>query len=284
MGEILPPDPPIDATHGPTLAQLVAGPLPDAVLPRLLRLFAEGAFYTAFGMLLALGWGVPAAGVLSIFLSAAALQPRFHELLDENRRLIWERAAGGTTANWITIRSLLAAFLGVFVAYLAIAAVTGAPRIVELLGPALSLGGQDRAGHLHWSFGALVGQRISLVVAFFGVAFVYRSYAALVGLAWSASLWGATPVLIGGGAAGTAAATAALVVPALLDASGLVLSCLAAIYASKGLVKYPVTDPRAVRVLSASALLLAIAVTLGALGALLEVGVATPLLQGLVGR
>lgn len=277
------PDPIPDSSHGPTIAQLVSGPLPDAPVARSLRLFGEGALYTGLGMFLALGWGVPSAGVLSIFLTAAALQPRLHELLDENRHLIWDRGASGAEANWVTTRSLLAAFLGVLATYLALAAITGAPRIIELLGPALHLGHLNGTGaEPDRTFGALAAHRVSLVVAFFGVAFVYRSYAALVGLAWAASVWGATPVVVAGTGVRTVAVAATMLVPALLDAAGIVLGCLAAIYASKGLVKYRVTDPRALRVVRASLLLLALGVALCTLAALLEVGLVRPLVEALL--
>lgn len=272
MGE---PSP--ELSHGPTVAQLFSGPLPAEPWRRGARLFGEAALYTGLGLFLGLGWGAASGGVLSIFLAAAGLLPRFHELLDENRRLIWDDATGGAAANWVTIRSLFAVFAGVFAAYLLIASLTGAERTVDLLGPALRLGRLEAAGaEPVTSFGALVGHRISILVAFFGVAFVYRSYAALTGLVWSGCVWGSAPVVAGGGAGAVALSAAVLVTPAVLDVGGIVLSSLAAIYMSKGLVKYRLTDPRALRVVTASMVLLGLGVGLCLAAGLVEWGLVRP--------
>lgn len=270
-------EPPPQLSHGPSIAQLFSGPLPTEPWRRGVRLFGEAVLYTGLGLFIGLGWGAASGGILSIFLAAAGLLPRLHELLDENRRLIWDRSIGGATANWITIRSLLPVFAGVFAAYLFIGATAGAERTVELLGPALRLGRIEAAGaEPVTSFGALVTHRTSILVAFFGVAFVYRSYAALAGLVWAGCVWGSAPVVAGGGAGAVVLSTAVLITPALLDAGGLTLSALAAIYVSKGLVKYRVTDPRALRVVTASLLLLALGVALCLAAGLVEWGLVRP--------
>jgi hypothetical protein len=249
---------------------------------RLARLWLEAVFFGAVGIFIALGWGLQYGGVLSIFLVAAGLTPRFHQLLEENRDLIWEEQRSGWAANALTARSMLAVFSGILTAYLVVAGVIGAEGIRMVFTPALQVAGATETGQalVRFSrFDALLTHNLSIVVSFFGLAFVYRTYAALVALAFSACVWGSLPVLalsqhrfegLAARIGWITAATLGVIPTLLLEAAALVFGSLSAIYVSKGLVQYNLTDPRQFQVLRASLILLVLAVVAAALSSLTE--------------
>jgi hypothetical protein len=259
--------------HESTLAPLSASRLSPRLLPRVGRLLLEALIYTAVAVFIAVGWGIEQSGALSVFLVAAGISPRFRHILDENSDNIWLEGWSGLRANATTAWSVLAMFLGVLIAYTAVALMLPASQIETVFGFALELAHIEDPTEPTRRFGtfqALALHELTMVVGFFGLAFIYRAYAAVLAIAFDACVWASMLVLTveqrGGEAASLAdlALSMALLLPTLLlDGFALLTACLAGIFLSKGLFRYPLSDPRLGRVLRAGLYLVGVSALIG---------------------
>jgi hypothetical protein len=239
-----------------------------------LGLFAEGAIYTGIGLAFMHASASEQAGVFAIFLAAAALLGPFNTLLTENREAIWDRGEDPRRANRRSVVGVLAMFLGMLIAFAVAALLQGEARSAATFRIALEAANIDRDTILTRRFGSMGGlvlHNVWVLVTIVALAFVYRSYGALLALTWNAALWAVVfcalvqraihstqvPMLA------FAAISAAAVFPHLvLEALAYVTAALAAIFMSKGMAKYGVSDPkfRAVVLASGRLVLAAIAI------------------------
>ncbi len=255
-----------------------------------LRFALVGLASTAASAGLALVFRVPATGVFTVFLSAAALVGPLDHLLVDNRDAIWVHRRSAWAANRRTALCVLALFLGMTTAYVALAALLGRERILTDYHLSLDVARLSGGDVLSARFGdavALFTHNLRVLGAVFALAFVFRTYGALLVLGWNAAVWGIVLTLLVTGAMQhtgqsptlfVAGATLALLPHLLLEAASYVITALSAIFVSKGLVLYGLADPRLLRVARASGVLLIVA--LGALGlaAIVEQGFAPWLL------
>jgi len=271
-----------NAQHSNLFSTLLAGELPRQLGLRAPRLLAEGLLFAAMGLYLANAVGIPQSGFFAIFLTAAGLTGRFNQLLDENRDEIYQRATPSLRVNTVTALSVLMLFLGIFAAFSAAALWWGEDRLRDAFGFALdsaNLGTDSVLTHSFSGLGGMLRHNYVVLATFFALAFVYRAYGALLALSWNACVWAMVlTILVWRGLAATTIAPA-LYLPAaalavlphlLIEAASYVLGALAAIFCSKALLTYRVSEPRFWRVMRAVALLLAAAALGIALGALVE--------------
>jgi hypothetical protein len=234
---------------------------------RLFQLGIEALSFTLVSTYLPVTLGFEEAGLVSLFLIAAALSDRLSLLLEENRRDIWERRVRGWRANRGTAGGILALLCGVFAGYAIVAYLLGESRVAGLFGFALraaALGGETLLERDFGTFSAVLAHNAGVFVVIACLSFVYRAYGAMLALTWNASVWAlviTTLALRGGPSAGLAGfapvvlAVAALAPHLVLEGLAYVAASLAFLFASKGMTTYSGRDPRLRRVLIASTML-----------------------------
>lgn len=202
------------------------------------------------------------AGFVSIFLAAASLSDRLNRLLRENRTAILDLGIPSWRANCWTASCALAMFLGVLTAFAGAAAWAGPEGGIRSFGFALDAANLDQGTLLTRRFsslGELLRHNSLVLCCILLLAFIYRSFGALLALTWNACIWGfvlTVLVVVGIEAAhfstvGFVAISAAALLPHLaLEGMAYVLAALAGIYLSRALFKYHFGDP----ILKASAL------------------------------
>ena len=245
-------------------------------------LFLEAAVFTGVGVYLMLSWEVAQGGVFSIFLAAAALSGRFGRLMRENRDNIWTYGKGSLESNRRTAVNVLMLFMGVASAYCAAVVVVGEARASTSFGFALEVAGLGQDNLLSRRFGDplfLVSHNGRVLFTVFLLAFIYRGYGALLVLAWNASIWGLVlTFLVSRGLAHTDGSPVFFVLVAalavlphlLLEASAYILAALAAVFLSKGVMKYQRRTSQFRDVVRAVAILLVWALGLLVVAALVE--------------
>lgn len=253
---------------------------------RPVQLVVEAVLSTLAAAWIAVTLGVDEPGLVSLFLVAAALSARVGELLEENRRNIWERRIGGWAANRATAGGILALLAGVYAGYSAVACMLGEARVASLFAFALRAAALDGETIFERDFGtfpALVAHNAGVLLVIACLAFVYRAYGTMLALAWNACIWAlviTTLAMRGAASAGTPAvakvglAIAALAPHLVLEGLAYITVSLAFLFASKGLTTYPGGDPRLRRVLAASAMLTVAALVALVLAAAAEVSLA----------
>lgn len=250
--------------------------------PRPLAVGVAGLLFTTTSAALTLAFGLPHAGIFAIFLASAALAAPFSWLLDDNREAIWSRGESAWHANRRTALGVLGLFAGMTTGFVIWSAILGAEGIRAHFGFALDaahISHDDILSRRFGEVGPLFSHNLAVLVACMALAFIYRSYGALLALGWNAAVWGVVlTLLVMRALHGTPVhpvlfvlTAAGAVLPHLLvEAAGYVLGALAAIFLSRGLARYQARDGRFRRVAGAASLLLVVAVVLLWVGALLE--------------
>lgn len=280
-------------THN-ALARFIPGgsPHPES-RPRLLWLGLEGALYTGCALLIAHALLVPQWGFFAVFLAAAGPTGRLDVLLERNRRAIQQREMPPLRANAATAACVLALFLGSFAAFATAALWMGEARLGAGFGFVLELARLGDETLLTRSFSSALPLFINNAMVlglFFALAFIYRSYGALLALSWNACVWGLVLAFLARrGMAHSARPALFILVSALavlphliLEASAYVLGSLGAIFLSKGLLKYAPGQPLFAGVMRAVLALCALALGCLLLGALIEASVPRLILSLLI--
>lgn len=276
-------------TSGPT--QTLLGTLfPPSLSPgagrRYVQLSVEGVLSTLVSTAVPMALVIEEAGFVSLFLVAAALSDRVRQLLDENRRDIWERAISGWDANRATAGGILALFSGVFAGYALIAYFLDERSIGAAFGFALraaAIGGENLLQRDFGTFSSILGHNFGVLLVIALLSFIYRAYGTMLALAWNASLWALVITMLALRAAAdtgmpafasVALAIVALAPHLLLEGLAYITASLAFLFASKGLTTYAGDDPRLRNVLAAAAALTVAACATLALAAAVEVTLA----------
>lgn len=257
-----------------------------------MRLFSEAALIASISVYLPVMLGLEHAGMISVFLVAAALSDRLTLILEENRRDIWEFRRGGWASNRTTATAILLLFLGMFVAYLAIAYTIGESGAQSAFSFTSQLGGNKTASVWDHEFGAfsrILLHNIAVLVAIAFLAFLYRSYGVMLVLAWNACVWGFVFASLTLRSTGVDASTS---LPALVlaymgvlphlvfESTAYVLVSLAFLFGSKALGTYTADDPRLRDVVPAALTLMGLGVVALVLAALAEAYLAPLVLGG----
>lgn len=220
------------------------------------QLMAVSVVMTGIALFLSHAWNLPEKGLVSVFLAAAGLTTRVRYLLDENRDAIWIKQELPRSVNLRTTFSLLAMFLGIFVAFGVGALWLGEAQVRSGFGFIFASAGVGHGTILTREFADFSGilrHNALVMVAFFCLAFVYHAYGGLLTLAWNGCAWAMVlVVLVMRGAAVSDASflwflsvSVAAVLPHLvLEASAYVSAALAAVFLSRALFKYGLAGPR----------------------------------------
>jgi hypothetical protein len=264
----------------------MSGMMPIIVTgPPLLRgasFLLEGLFFGGVALVFAGGVGIPESGSFAIFLAAAGLTGRFNKVLDQNRTDIYAARRPSWRVNGMTAFSVLMMFVGVATAHTIAALWWGEAGLRGAFGFALDAAGLGADTLLTRRFSALgptLFHNYLVLITFFALAFVYRTYGALLALCWNACIWAMVLTLLVGRAAHASAVPPAVFVPVamlavlphlLIEASSYVVGSLAGIFLSKAVMAYTLTEPAFRRVGRAVLTLLAIAAAGIALGGVVE--------------
>lgn len=246
------------------------------------RFLLVGFVYTAIAAILTLLFGLPGAGIFVVFLSAAALAGPLDSILIDNREAIWTTGQRPWKANRRTAACLLALFIGMVIAFAGLAIWLGHAEVIRRFGFIMKAAGLTSGDLLTRDFGemtAVFSHNLGVLTVIGALAFVFRAYGALLGLGWNAAIWGIVlTVLALRGIDGSsmhpalyAAGAALAVLPHLIvEAAAYAIGALAAIFFSRGIVRYGLTDRRLFQVVRACVGLYVTAVLLLLLGAALE--------------
>lgn len=236
--------------------------------PSWLWLVVEGLLLTLVGIQMARLLAGNAAGVVSVFLAAAALTHRAHALLLENRDDIHRHRLAPGVANRRSAGRLTALFAGIAAAYVVATALMGEDGAALRFGfvlEATGIGSDGLAGRRFGEFTGLLLHNLLVLGTFFVLSFLYRAYGALLAVAWNSATWGVALTLLVLRSSSRAedpwlhaALAAAVLLPHLaLEAFAYVLAALAGNFASRAVTRYAPADPLFRRVLRTSVLLVA---------------------------
>ena len=244
--------------------------LPEHGPRRHIILGTEGTVHAALALCLMYALGLPQGGALSIFLIAASLTGRTQALLDENRDNIWVHDKGHWPSNALTATSMLALFLGVLAVSAVATGLLGEQAGVRFFGFLVEearLGNGSLDARVFGGFAAILGHNAAVMATLLVLAFIYRTYGALLALIWNAVVWAfvLTTLLLRSeetGAASMLLSACAIMPHLVMEGAAYIVGALAAIFLSRGLTKYPLTDPRLKPVMVACAKLIALAMAL----------------------
>lgn len=242
-------------TAGSILPGLYEPSLQVPMRQRLPRLWFQAFLYGLVGVYICFVLGLDQAGFISIFFLATSLSDEFNAILRENRHEILEDGVSPRIANAKTAASVLAVFLGIVVVYVLAAVYSGRGGAESMFGfvlDAANLQGDTILSRRFNSFGALLTHNFLVLTCVCLLAFVYRSFGALLALTWNACIWGfVLTVLVWRGIDVTetnafvfAAVSISALLPHLaLEGFAYVLGGLASIYMSRALFKYGLGHP-----------------------------------------
>lgn len=281
-----PPPPP----RSTVFSYLSFDALPDKGVARALLLTVEALIYVGASLVIARFLGVEESGVFSICLSSAVLSPRLMQLLEENRRRIWEIGYKSWKTNILTAGSITAIFLGTIIAYVVAAVWLESADVLRIFRFALHAAGLGTDSILTRRFDGFLpifSHNFIVLWAVVCISFIYRTYGALVAIVWNACVWGLVLTFLvrrglsvtEGSSVGFIATSIGAIFPhLLLEGGAYVVAAMASIFFSQALMKYPVTDERFRIVAFASVRLFTGATALLLLAALFETQLAPWLL------
>ena len=241
----------------------------------------EAALAVLVSSYLAIAFGIPEAGLASIALASAAIVPRVNQIQRLNRDRIWELGYGGWTANSKSIVSGTTLFIAMVIAYTILASLTDRSVLVEhfrfIVGPEVYDNPQLSPERFSHGMTFMVTNFFVLIV-FFILAFVYRGLGTSLALGWNAGVWSVSIVLMvkSGMAASESSAVlpfiaiAALSPHIILEGMAYLSGSLAAIFLSRGITLYKMSDPRLLQVVNAVSVLVFVSIGLVVLAALVE--------------
>lgn len=166
-----------------TLAAILATSETGARRPGTGRLFIESTLFTGVGLIVSRSLGLEPSGVFALFLAAGALGSRAKEILRASER------DGGSRAS----THLLTLFAGISLAYAAATAVRPPEDVVHAFAFALEaadVGSESLLGRPFPGVFPLLGHNLVVLATIMVLSFVYRSFGALVAVAWNAAVWG----------------------------------------------------------------------------------------------
>jgi hypothetical protein len=242
----------------------------------------EATIITVLSVYLIRGLNVREAGLFAVMLASAAMIPKFNTILAINRERIWAEQGSGRRANAKSIISGLSVFVGMFLGFLVVGILTNDTTLEEHFQFILQEAQIDADIVLspeRFSLGpSIFVHNLMVMIAFAALAFLYRSLGTMIALGWNASVWAITLVLFFGSGSQMdvhPVTYALLVIVAiiphlLLEAAAYITGSLSAIFLSRGVTRYKVSDPRLKRVLVAVLVLASLSVGLLAVGAVLE--------------
>lgn len=238
------------------LGALFPEKLPTSASGRALLLFAEAALVTAVSIYLPVILRLDHAGLISVFLVSAALSDRLTLVLEENRQDIRVRNRGGWESNIATAVAILFMFFGMTASYGVVAYTINEAAVTSAFSFTSQLAGLEGANLLTRDFGSIgsvLFHNFGVVVVIAFLSFLYRSYGAMLVLAWNACVWGFVfSVLTVQGyradvladARSVAVAYAGMFPHLTLETLAYVLVSLSFLFGSKALGTYTADDPR----------------------------------------
>jgi hypothetical protein len=265
-----------------SLGALFGAELPAHQLKRFGVLLLQSVLMSAVALLLPMYAGYGRLSFLSVFLVSAALADRLNFLLEENRINIIEKQMPSRRANGVTLLSVLGLFVGMLIAYTGAAVIFAEEYITHGYRIVLEIAGVSRDDILPSNFGiygSIFRHNIGVLLGIVLLGFLYRSFGAMLALAWNACTWSFVLTVLATRALELSDKSpltfvfisfAAITPHLIVEGFAYVMGSVAAIFLSKAIIKYETSDPVFRSVLRSCARIFAMAVALIALSALLE--------------
>ena len=155
---------------------------------RFRQLLTEGLIFVILTLSVMMGLGgIPQGGLISVFLVSTGLTSRLDGIIE----------SGSTAREGF---DLLALFLGLCAGYGLIALLMTMPSPERMFSVIISSAGIDSSAtlldrHFHY-FWPIVGNNLLVLFSACVLAFCFRNYGMLLTLAWNASLWGLSLVVL----------------------------------------------------------------------------------------
>ena len=255
--------------------------LPVSV-PWNLRIAIEAFLITYVSIFVVQYIGVPEAGLVGVALASAAIVPRFNTILAINRQRIWAEPGSGRRVNIDSTISAMSVFTAMFLAFLIVAILTDHAALQQHFGFILKQtqfeSGQVLSPERFALGSAVLIHNMSVLLSFFLLSFLYRSLGAMIALGWNASVWAITLTLLAGEGIAraenpvlyTLTIIVAIMPHLVVEAAAYLVGSLCAIFLSRGITLYSISNPLLKRVLAAVLVLAIASVVLIIFGALLE--------------
>ncbi|MBF0368127.1 MAG: hypothetical protein HQL52_01615 [Magnetococcales bacterium] len=221
-------------------------------------LYVEALILTIASLYVGFMFIAPKAGTLALFLITGAMTPRMNQILDLNRHHIWVEKKSPLVANWRTFTAIMSIAIGVFVGWLLMGSVIETGTLESELGEIFAVGPLGSA-FLEWRFESsliLLGHVVGFLAALL-LAFLYKTFGAMLVIVLNVSFWAISLIRLihGDLAAGEsltvfsyAGAFATFFPHLFFMCAAYVLTCLVAIFLSKGLVRYRLKERRLLKV------------------------------------
>lgn len=273
--------------HETLLYQLLSFDLVNHQSYRYTKLFIESFFVMTLACWLPYIFHFEQSAVYSLFVVSFALLERAHFLLEENKQNIWSRQLGGWKSNALSANSILAIFVGIFLAALCFATL-----LLVLYSPQelkstfafflrdFQLDASNGIATRFTGFIPIFTHNLLVMVTLSVVVLCYRAYGLILVLAWNACVWGGVFALFFWlGFTGVKVSGVVVVLQSfvavfphlLLEAAAYIMGALAALFLSKGVTKYEFGDERFLSVIKVSGLLFVVALITLAIAGLVEV-------------
>lgn len=224
-------------------------------------LYVEAIILTIISVYVSFLFVAAESGILSLCLVAGALTPRINQILDLNRHNIWVAKKGPIQANRKSVVSLISLALGVFLGFFIVAFAADPEVISRRFGTILTLILMD-SHMIEWDFNfqsSLYGHTVGFLAAMM-LAFLYKAFGAMLVITLNTCGWAIYLVqLLKRGAADVDVTSVMYYLSAIVTFlphmffvfAAYVIISMAAIFLSKGLVRYAITEKRFYKVVLA---------------------------------
>ena len=268
---------------------------------RLLQLWFEACMMTLCSLFFPYILGFSQGSVIALFLLSFSLLERMQFLIDEHRDNVWQRGMQEGLQNWkahtLLATSAFAMFLGILVPLILfvvwLSKFGGAGKVKAFFHFFLSTISFQRELPLAERFGSflgILGNNYLVLLSTIIITMLYRVFGLILILSWNAFVWAVVFVLLFQDALATTKMAASIfllqAVPAVIphlfiETFAYTVGAMAALFLSKAMSKYPISDERFRGSIKAVLRLVFAAVFLVLLGAVVESVLPAALLSSL---
>jgi pSer/pThr/pTyr-binding forkhead associated (FHA) protein len=232
------------------ILSIVELPKHDSLLPKFGSILLEALFFTGLSLFIMIWLGFQEAGLFSIFLTASSLVHRLEHLLNENRHNIFVVQQNPVYASLQTAIGILMIFLGSCLAYFILATTYPETDLANLFGFIFETVRIENSTLFTREFSnlfSIFSHNILVMVTLFLLCFFYRVYAALLTLGWNSCVWvivlvSLTKRSLNNDSYDSLSASLHIFLTVsphiILEGAAYILAGLAAIFYSRGIVKY----------------------------------------------
>ncbi|CAK0759036.1 stage II sporulation protein M [Gammaproteobacteria bacterium] len=154
-------------------------------------IFMEGVFSTLISVYICSFINISNQGLFSIFLVASTFVLRLSQILDNNTKNIIYSKKNIFNSNKNSITLVTVIFLGIFTGYIIVSIFIN-DGVINYFNFIINLTRKGMIGNRFGPFVATFSNNISVMLLFFLLSFIYRSFGMMLIIGWNACVWGIT--------------------------------------------------------------------------------------------